>query len=477
MPRLRPAILAATTLSLGSALCAQTLFGAGTAGTGGIAPRAWFAGSPSPGTPHCAFEVDRAVGSAPAFLLVGLARTSQQVVGITVFVQPLASVFVGLATGATGAPGAGSASLPLSIPGSPSFLGLPLQAQWVVIDAGGPAGFAASEGLELRIVPPPLVLVAGTAGTLDRVYALDPATGAAPDWNATIGANNPACVEFTPDGTLCVVAAELSRRFLVADANNGGALLASVAVLGSAIPNAVAITPDGRRAYGISGGVQGWGRVIEIDLDRSSPTFGTQIGTATGLPAASQLEGVGISRNGRVLATCNLGLGETPLVAFVDIDRTSPTYNTVTQLPYMATDVRLSPDGSLAYLALAQLGAPGMLLVLDVATGLPVSLLTTLGDFPVDIEISPRGDFVLVACPNSQELVRVDVDPASPTYLARTSASVPLQPFAVTIAADGRTAWCNEMLGSAAHEIDTATMTVLRSFTIGAGGSAAICVR
>ncbi|MBM4063927.1 MAG: hypothetical protein FJ265_22945 [Planctomycetes bacterium] len=242
----------------------------------------------------------------------------------------------------------------------------------------------------------------------------------------------------------------------------------------------MAITPDGRRAYGITGGAPGSSRVIEIDLDRSSATFGTQIGAVSGMPVVGQLEGVGISRDGRVLAACNLGLGQTTLVAFADVDPTSPTFNTVTrvvQVPDMPTDVRLAPDGSKAYVVMAQLGPLGTLLVLDVTTGLPVSLLTTLGNFPVDVEISPRGDFVMVACPNSQEVVRVDVDPSSPTYLARTSTPVALQPFAVAIAPDGRTAWCNEMNGSAVHEIDTATMTVLRSFTVGVGGSAAICVR
>lgn len=472
----------AAALLVSGAIVAQTNYGQATAGAGGVRPRAWFAGSPSPGTPALTFELDRAVGGGPTLLLLGVARAQVPVLGITLLVQPLVSLFVGLASGTSGAPGAGTANVPLAVPNDPTLLGILIDSQWVVFDQGAVAGLAASEGFELRIVPPPLVLASGSTGGADPIIALDPTTGSFTNWSSTIGADNPSGVEFTPDGTLCVVSAELSHRYFIADVTNGCTLLASVLVPANALPNAIAITPDSRRAYGIMGGPQGSGagQIIEIDLDRNSPTFGTQIGIVTGVPIASQLEGVGIAADGRSLCACNLGLGQAPFAVFVDIDPASPTFNTVTltvPLTNLPTDVRMSRDGALAYVCVAALGPGGWLQIIDASTGLFVASVPNIGTFPTDLEISPRGDFVLIACPNSNEIVKIDVDPASPTYLQRTAALMPVAPFAVAIAPDGRTAWCGEQFGTNVHRIDTATMTLQQTFPVGAVVSDAICVR
>ncbi|MCA8950128.1 MAG: beta-propeller fold lactonase family protein [Planctomycetes bacterium] len=481
MPRIRTLHVSLVPLALTALASAQTNYGTGTAGTGGITPRAWFRGSASPGSSF-AVELDRALGGSPAFVVIGLAPTSVVAAGVEVLVQPVFSVFVGLTGGGAGVAGAGTAGFAIHVPNSSSFVGLPIHSQWLAVDPGGPQGISASDGLELHIEPPPLVLAAGTAGSLDRVYALDPTTGIAADWNGAIGADNPVAVEFTPNGEICIVGAALSHDFVIADALNNGTVLGSVGV-GSALPNDVAITPDGRRAYGVTGGPQGsnLGLIIEIDVDPSSPTFGTQIGNVTGIPTGiSQLEGVGISADGRTLAAVNLGLGQAALIVLVDVDPSSATFNTVLRsapLTGFTADVRLNRDGSLAYVSSAGLGGPSSMLVVDTASGLVVATIPAIGDFPTDVEMSPRGDYVLVGCPNSDEAVRIDVDPASPGYLSFQSVVLPGQPFAIAIAPDGYTAWCSDQGGSDLYEIDTTAMTVLRTVPIGTGGADALAVR
>lgn len=475
---LRSTVVAATLL-FAADLSAQTLFGAASAGAGGISPRIWFTGSASPGTSYCSFDLERAVGAAPAFLLVGFTRSGIAAGGIVVHVQPVATLFVGFAAGIPGVPGAGALSQGLGIPNSAAFLGLPLEAQWVVADAGVPNGLAATGGLELVVGQPPLVLAAGKDGLSPHVYAIDPATGGVVDWSGSLGVGDPRDVLFSEAGNLCLVASGASHQFVVGDAANGGANLASVTTVGGLQPNAIAVTPDGGRAYGITS-AGNTSRIVEIDLVRTSPNFGTQVAAVTGLPLLNQFEGVAISGDGRVLCACNLGLGQASALVFVDIDPSSPTYNTATHtiyLPTMATDVQLDETGELAYVLQAPLIGPGGLLVVSRTLGFPLTAVSNVGVFPTDLAISPRRDCVLAACPNSSNVVRIDIDSGSPTFLAVTSLALADAPFSVAFAPDGRTAWCNANTGTNVTEFATGTMTMMRILPVGAGGNAAICVR
>jgi choice-of-anchor B domain-containing protein len=127
-------------------------YGKGTAGTGGFVPRAdWNGGFARVANPGFTVQGKRALGGAPAILALGLGRGSVMGAGIEFLLDPTRPLLF-LATTATGTgPGNGTASVPLPIPNDPSLAGGSVFFQWVFVDAGGPQGFSASEGMGVAI--------------------------------------------------------------------------------------------------------------------------------------------------------------------------------------------------------------------------------------------------------------------------------------------------------------------------------------
>ena len=78
--------------------------------------------------------------------------TSFQTAGITGLVDPSsATLLFQIATGSAGAPSSGTASWPFTLPNSVSLDNLDVFTQIVSLDAGGPLGLAASDGMRFRI--------------------------------------------------------------------------------------------------------------------------------------------------------------------------------------------------------------------------------------------------------------------------------------------------------------------------------------
>ena len=483
MARSTHAALVLLALALVAPLPAQRRYGTGSPGAGGVVPQIWFEGTAWPGNANFRVSLERASGAAPVVLAIGGVPIDVQVLGIDALVQPLLAVSPGVASGTPGAPGVGESDLTIPIPNVASLVGASFVCQWIVVDPSAPFTLASSEGLEVRAGQPPLVVACGSDHALDRIYAYDPIARTTVDWNPTVGTDNPTDVQFTPDGTMLVVASALTRQFVIADATNQGARLGAVSVSGT--PNATAITPDGLRAYGITGGTQGsgLGRIVEIDLDRASPTFAQQIGTVSGVPFCDQLEGLGISRDGRVLAVCNLGLGQSAFVLTVDCDPTSATYDTVLNVvpaSNMVTDVEPNADGSLLFAANASFASQGSLLVISSALGQVVTSLPGIGIFPTDVDIGPRGRFAFVASGVSHEVVRVSIssqDPTNPLGTVLSATSAGRAPFALTVTPDGRRVWCTDQNSNDLLEIDAATMLQLGVVTVGPAGYAGIASR
>ena len=155
------------------------------------------------------------------------------------------------------------------------------------------------------------------------------------------------------------------------------------------------------------------------------------------MPAGvDQLEGCEISTDGRVLTVSNLGLGQTPYLFVVDIAAGSPNRDRVVrslQLPSLCTDVVPSPDGSLAYAALAPLTGPGSVMVFDTTTGLPTAVVPNVGRFPTDLDLDPLGRFAYLACGVSGEVVRVDLRSDTGTFGSTLATPGLSQPFALAL--------------------------------------------
>ncbi|MCR9246353.1 MAG: hypothetical protein NXI31_15075 [bacterium] len=131
-----------------------TTFGTGTAGTGGLTPRAnaWEPGLL--GNPKVTIGVDRVQPSTFAFIAWDLFanQAPTAVLGHNVYLAQsgaMATSGVGLTQGS--GPGNGFASLTFSLPPDPAFAGATLFGQWLLVDANGPVGFSSSNAFGVKL--------------------------------------------------------------------------------------------------------------------------------------------------------------------------------------------------------------------------------------------------------------------------------------------------------------------------------------
>ncbi|MHC5211485.1 MAG: outer membrane protein assembly factor BamB family protein [Planctomycetota bacterium] len=122
-------------------------YGEGCAGSGGSVPSLAGGGCPEPGGSVTVF-LDDALGGAAAFLLFGAGDGVATAKGCPLNVVPLLPLNIPLGLPGAG-PGAGEIALGGSVP--PGTPPLDLYLQVFVVDPGGPAGAAASNGLRMHV--------------------------------------------------------------------------------------------------------------------------------------------------------------------------------------------------------------------------------------------------------------------------------------------------------------------------------------
>lgn len=119
-------------------------YGVGTAGTGGAVP---VLSAPTP--PYIGgtftYAVSNALPSTVGLFLLGTTPTALPILGITLLVHPSSWVI----TPSFFLSGSGTAAMPVAIPNNITLLSLTLCNQGVIVDAGGPSGFSATQGLRL----------------------------------------------------------------------------------------------------------------------------------------------------------------------------------------------------------------------------------------------------------------------------------------------------------------------------------------
>jgi len=117
-------------------------------------------------------------------------------------------------------------------------------------------------------------------------------------------------LEYTPDGTQLIYTQGDYRFVHISDFSTGQTPVAVVSTPegGWAIPLAVATRPDSKRAYVVVDSEQwdyiGAKNVVVIDLDRTSPTYATQIATIAVSPGAQDIV---VGPDGRAYVTHNGG--------------------------------------------------------------------------------------------------------------------------------------------------------------------------
>lgn len=123
--------------------------GAGTPGTGGLAPRHFAQGGlPQTGNAAWGLRVEDAQPGAFVYLGVGTSESALPVLGGTLIASlPHVIQLGGFADAA------GTLSLGLPVPASPGLAGASVVSQAIAADAGAPAGFAFSAGLRTTVMP------------------------------------------------------------------------------------------------------------------------------------------------------------------------------------------------------------------------------------------------------------------------------------------------------------------------------------
>ena len=101
---------------------------------------------PSIGNNDFAVALKNAPSETTAFVAFGFSQLSLPLLGITQLVLP-GTIF----TGTTDLFGQYIVSIP--VPNDPMFIGLPVYFQSLVVDAGGPSGFSATDGLHVIVQP------------------------------------------------------------------------------------------------------------------------------------------------------------------------------------------------------------------------------------------------------------------------------------------------------------------------------------
>ncbi|HZL99180.1 MAG TPA: DNRLRE domain-containing protein [Planctomycetota bacterium] len=148
-PAARPELVVHFDLASG---CAGGLapYGAGLAGTGGLAPTLSGSGCPQPGGAFT-LRLTGGLGGAGGALFVGLVPASIPFKGGSFLVgSPVLQLGL-LLGGAGGAPGGGSLLLPASLPADPLLQGLELRLQAALVDGGASGGIALTNGLRVLV--------------------------------------------------------------------------------------------------------------------------------------------------------------------------------------------------------------------------------------------------------------------------------------------------------------------------------------
>jgi choice-of-anchor B domain-containing protein len=122
-----------------------TRYGTGTAGTGGVTPRAHLFGAAWLGNANFALELSHGRPNSPALFAVSTKRGNLPIGGLTVWIDLVGSPVLAFPAATDGS---GNARVPVAVPADLGFDGTTLRAQAFVADPNGPIGASATEGIE-----------------------------------------------------------------------------------------------------------------------------------------------------------------------------------------------------------------------------------------------------------------------------------------------------------------------------------------
>lgn len=276
--------LSSLVLVLAASAPAQVLYGHGTPGSSGTAPRLT-SGQPFAGNAAFDYRVDGGLPNAPAALLLSTAPDTVTFSGSRVWIDLAPGRFLLSVPLLLDASGSGRLSGALGGSGATSLIGLRFHLQAIVADTP-PSGalVATTNGLEVEVTEPPLMFLGGDLRTtaVDPFALLDPRTLAVRTLAATPHVEGMTGAVFGDGGRQLFVASTTRRAIERADTTASPPTWSTFAQLAEPAFG-VALDRRNHRLYTVSGPSFGPKDLVVLDADPASPGFGTELARVPGI--------------------------------------------------------------------------------------------------------------------------------------------------------------------------------------------------
>jgi len=237
-------------------------------------------------------------------------------------------------------------------------------------------------------------------------------------------------------------------------------------------PNAIAVTPDGKTAYVVSGGEfagtcgEGSGPANTVTPIRTATNTALKAIKVGNFPDA-----IVITPNGKTAYVSNGGNGAAPGNTVTPIDTATNTALKAIKVGSGADAIAITPNGKTAYVVN---GFSGTVTPISTATNtagkaIKVAQATDILNGPSSIAITPNGKTAYVSIPSMSIRTGQTADTVTPirtaTNTALSAIKVGYYPHAIAITPDGKTAYvlaCGHMV-----PINTATNTAGKTIVTG----------
>ena len=262
--------------------------------------------------------------------------------------------------------------------------------------------------------------------------------------NVTVG-SDPAAVAITPDGTKAYVCNSSAGTISVINTSTN--TVSATVTVGTG-PSALAITPDGSKVYVLNNGA---GTVSVINTSTNTVVATVTVGSS---PA-----GLAITPDGSKVYVTNHASNNVSV-----INTASQTVSATITVGTAPGGIAITPDGSKAYVTNS--GA-GTVSVINTSSN-TVSATVTVGSSPGFVVITPDGTKAYVA---NAGAASVSVINTSSNTVSAT-VTVGNDPYAMAVTPDGTKVYVVNLTDGTVSVISTATNTVIATITVGTTPSA-----
>ena len=448
----------ACALLLVAATTAQP-YGSGYPGLGGAIP-VLDVGAPYMGNANFNIGVKNGTGGATGVLGLSLAPSSLFVGATEVLIDPSPNQLLLTAGFTLGGPaglptfGNFSVPIPLAFPPTPALAGLRVHAQAVILGDTGftPGSPAATRGHVFELKMPPLVFVAtSVGGSSDPYWFVEPLTQTVQNSGGNGFTDNVTDAVFTEGGTNLFVASSITGQVSRADLSGGAPVWSTTYSSPVGATYGIGYSAADRLLFTLTGASFGTMELVAIDGDPQSSSYGTQVGTTTGLVSGGGgVERWSLSPSGRFAAAVSVFGSPLDTLYVIDTDATSSAFlQVIAAVPIPGSGgffgvpwrVRIAPDDSAAWIVMG--AQAGQLARFDFTTGAftdfnpgtpgvqhlgaQSSPPAPLGSLPDGLAIAHSGEFVIVSGfgGSSAFVTRIDLTPGSPSVVSATPLSVP----------------------------------------------------